>query len=39
VLLVVGVSARQWWRLLSGGHQAAPREEPYVTVSAAEARG
>jgi carbon starvation protein len=38
VLLVVIVSAREWWRLLSGRHMAVMREEPYVTVSAAEAR-
>jgi carbon starvation protein len=38
VLLVVIVSVREWWRLLSGRWAATVREEPYVSVSTAEAR-
>jgi carbon starvation protein len=38
VLLVVIVSAREWWRLLSGRRVKAVAEEPYVSVSTAEAR-
>jgi carbon starvation protein len=39
VLLVVLVSMREWWRLLSGRRVPTMREEPYVTVSVAEAKG
>jgi carbon starvation protein len=35
VLLVVGVSVREWWRLLSGRRAVALREDPYVSVGAA----
>jgi carbon starvation protein len=35
VLLVVVVSVREWWRLLSGRRATVMHEAPYVTVSAA----
>ncbi|ATC63897.1 carbon starvation protein A [Nibricoccus aquaticus] len=38
VLLVVAVSVREWWKLLSGRRVGQLREEPYVTVNVAEGR-